>query len=60
MTISRRTFVQGAAGVALTGVAAPAVLAQSSDPIRVGLLTVKTGPARLRRHRHGARAGACT
>ncbi|WP_406854221.1 MULTISPECIES: ABC transporter substrate-binding protein [unclassified Alsobacter] len=44
MTISRRTFVQGAAGVALTGVAAPAVLAQSSDPIRVGLLTVKTGP----------------
>lgn len=43
MTISRRTFVHGAAGAALVG-AAPRALAQSSDPVRVGLLTVKTGP----------------
>lgn len=43
MTISRRTFVQGAAGTALLG-AAPRALAQGSVPIRLGLLTVKTGP----------------
>jgi len=43
MSISRRTFVHGAAGAALVG-AAPRALAQSSDPVRVGLLTVKTGP----------------
>jgi branched-chain amino acid transport system substrate-binding protein len=43
MTISRRSFVHGAAGTALLG-AAPKALAQGSDPIRLGLLTVKTGP----------------
>ena len=43
MTISRRTFVQGAAGTALLS-AAPKAIAQNSDPIRLGLLTVKTGP----------------
>ena len=43
MSISRRTFVHGAAGAALIGTA-PRALAQSSDPVRVGLLTVKTGP----------------
>ena len=46
MSISRRKFIQGVAGagalVATTH--APWVRAQASGPIRVGLLTVKTGP----------------
>jgi branched-chain amino acid transport system substrate-binding protein len=43
MTISRRKFLQGfGAGVAAAN--APWAAAQSGDPIRVGLMTVKTGP----------------
>ncbi len=42
MQISRRTLLQGTAGLA---VAAPAsVRAADGEPIRIGLLTVKTGP----------------
>jgi branched-chain amino acid transport system substrate-binding protein len=42
MRISRRTLLQGSAGLA---VSAPAIVrAQSKEPIRIGLLTVKTGP----------------
>jgi branched-chain amino acid transport system substrate-binding protein len=47
MTIDRRTFLKGAAGAGLTAAAGahtPLVFAQSNEPIRVGLLTVKTGP----------------
>jgi branched-chain amino acid transport system substrate-binding protein len=44
MTISRREFVYGAVTSVTTGVAASRVDAQSGDPVRVGLLTVKTGP----------------
>src|SRR6476659_11344415 len=42
MSFNRRRFVQGIAGVSLVG-AIPA-RAQSNAPIRVGLMTVKTGP----------------
>ena len=43
MTISRRQFVGGVAGVA--SMASPhLVLAQGSEPIRLGLLAAKTGP----------------
>jgi branched-chain amino acid transport system substrate-binding protein len=47
MSIDRRTFLKGAAGAGLAAAAgthAPLVFAQSNDPIRIGLLTVKTGP----------------
>jgi branched-chain amino acid transport system substrate-binding protein len=45
MTISRRQFVGGVAGAGIASVAAPhRVLAQSSGPIRIGLLAAKTGP----------------
>ncbi len=44
MTISRRAVIKGIAGAGLTALAAPAALAQSQEPARVGLLTVKTGP----------------
>ena len=45
MTISRRQFVGGIAGAGVASIASPHfVLAQSNDPIRVGLLAVKTGP----------------
>jgi branched-chain amino acid transport system substrate-binding protein len=44
MTISRRTLVQGAATAGLASLVGTRVNAQSSEPIRVGLLTVKTGP----------------
>jgi branched-chain amino acid transport system substrate-binding protein len=44
MTISRREFVYGAVTSATANVAASRVDAQSGDPVRVGLLTVKTGP----------------
>ena len=45
MTISRRQFVSGAAGTGIASIAAPnLVFAQSSEPIRVGLLAAKTGP----------------
>jgi branched-chain amino acid transport system substrate-binding protein len=42
MTILRRTLLQGTAGLA-TAAALPA-RAQSAEPIRLGLLTVRTGP----------------
>src|SRR5260370_14751792 len=45
MTVSRRQFVGGVAGVGIATMAAPnLVLAQNSDPIRIGLLAAKTGP----------------
>jgi branched-chain amino acid transport system substrate-binding protein len=44
MTISRREFVYGAITSVTAGSAASGVHAQSGDPVRVGLLTVKTGP----------------
>ena len=45
MTISRRRFVGTLAGTGLAAMAAPSVAsAQSSEPIRVGLLAAKTGP----------------
>jgi branched-chain amino acid transport system substrate-binding protein len=47
MTIDRRTFLKGAAGAGITAAAgthAPLAFAQSNEPIRIGLLTVKTGP----------------
>jgi branched-chain amino acid transport system substrate-binding protein len=45
MTISRRQFVGGVAGAGLASMASPhLILAQASDPIRVGLLAAKTGP----------------
>src|SRR6266702_5438929 len=45
MTISRRQFVTGIAGVGVASLAAPnLVLAQGSEPIRIGLLAAKTGP----------------
>src|SRR5690242_1907544 len=43
MKISRRHFVSGVAGVGLSSVAAPRLLRAADGPIRVGLLTVKTG-----------------
>jgi branched-chain amino acid transport system substrate-binding protein len=46
MSINRRKFLQGlaGAGATLATVHAPWVSAQAGGPIRVGLLTVKTGP----------------
>jgi branched-chain amino acid transport system substrate-binding protein len=45
MTISRRQFVGGIAGAGVASMASPhCVLAQSGEPIRVGLLAAKTGP----------------
>jgi branched-chain amino acid transport system substrate-binding protein len=45
MTISRRQFVSSVAGAGIASMAAPhLVLAQNSQPIRVGLLAAKTGP----------------
>jgi branched-chain amino acid transport system substrate-binding protein len=45
MTISRRQFVGGVAGAGIASMAASnVVLAQGSEPIRVGLLAAKTGP----------------
>jgi branched-chain amino acid transport system substrate-binding protein len=45
MTISRRQFVGGVAGSGLASVAGPHLtLAQTSGPVRVGLLAAKTGP----------------
>ena len=48
MTISRRHLIQGAAGFAsMAGLSAGVstrALAQSAEPMRLGLLTVKTGP----------------
>ena len=45
MTVSRRQFVQGVTGAGIASITVPhLVLAQSSDPIRIGLLAAKTGP----------------
>ena len=45
MTISRRQFVSSVAGAGIASMAAPRlVLAQNSEPIRIGMLAVKTGP----------------
>jgi branched-chain amino acid transport system substrate-binding protein len=44
MTISRREFVYGAVTSATAGMAVSTARAQSRDAVRVGLLTVKTGP----------------
>src|SRR3954465_3757401 len=45
MTISRRQFVGGVAGEGLATMAAPRLsVAQSSGPVRIGLLAAKTGP----------------
>ena len=43
MTIDRRSFIQGSA-VAGLGLAVPNLFAQGNEPVRLGLLTVKTGP----------------
>ena len=44
MSLDRRSFIQGTAAAGLT-LAAPSILrAQTNEPIRIGLLTVKTGP----------------
>src|SRR6201989_519676 len=45
MTVSRRQFVSGVAGAGVASLAAQNfVLAQGSEPIRIGLLAAKTGP----------------
>lgn len=44
MNISRRSFVKTAAAGSLATLAAQNVFAQGAEPIRLGLLTVKTGP----------------
>src|SRR6202048_2280306 len=45
MAISRRQFVSSVAGASIASMAAPnLVFAQSSGPIRVGLLAAKAGP----------------
>ena len=45
MTISRRQFVSSVAGAGIASMVAPnLVFAQNSNPIRVGMLAVKTGP----------------
>ena len=40
MALDRRTFVKAAGAAALTF---PAVLRAQAEPIRIGLLTIKTG-----------------
>jgi branched-chain amino acid transport system substrate-binding protein len=42
MSIDRRIFIQGSAAAGL-GLALPNVFGQSNEPLRIGLLTVKTG-----------------
>src|SRR5881392_4453509 len=45
MKISRRRFVGGIAGAGIAHLTAPRrALAESSEPIRIGLLAAKTGP----------------
>jgi branched-chain amino acid transport system substrate-binding protein len=44
MGISRRGFVTAAAGIGLSSIAAPGKARDSDGPIRIGLLTIKTGP----------------
>jgi branched-chain amino acid transport system substrate-binding protein len=45
MTINRRRFIQAAgAGIGASALGFPAIVRAQSEPIRLGLLTVKTGP----------------
>lgn len=45
MGVSRRGFVAGAAGIGVAGLLGPRVAGAAGEgPIRIGLLTVKTGP----------------
>src|SRR5205807_3402190 len=44
MRISRRGFVTGVAGLGLSRVVTPDIARAADGPIRIGLLTVKTGP----------------
>ena len=44
MRISRRGFVTGIAGIGLASTVAPYRVRAADGPIRIGLLTVKTGP----------------
>ncbi|HEX2135573.1 MAG TPA: twin-arginine translocation signal domain-containing protein, partial [Microvirga sp.] len=46
MTVERRTVLKGllGAGVGAAALGAPAVLRAQAAPIRVGFMTVKTGP----------------
>ena len=43
MRISRRGFVGGVAGIGLSSIVAPKQARAADSPIRIGLLTVKTG-----------------
>src|SRR5712672_2579210 len=43
MRISRREFASGVAGIGLSSVVAPYSARAADGPIRIGLLTVKTG-----------------
>lgn len=44
MSLDRRSFIQGTAAAGLTLAAPRILLAQNNEPVRIGLLTVKTGP----------------
>ena len=44
MTLSRRHLLHGSAGLAAAATLPVSARAQTAGPIRVGLLTVKTGP----------------
>lgn len=44
MAIERRSVLKGIGATAAASLGAPAVLAQSKEPIRLGFMTVKTGP----------------
>jgi len=45
MTFNRRRFIQAAgAGMSASALGFPAIARAQSSPIRLGLMTVKTGP----------------
>src|SRR3954469_6054750 len=44
MSVSRRRFMAGVAGAGVASIAAPGITRAADGPIRIGLLTVKTGP----------------
>jgi len=44
MRVSRRGFMAGVAGAGVASMAAPGIVRAADGPIKVGLLTVKTGP----------------
>src|SRR3954447_21086577 len=44
MSVSGRKFMAGVAGAGLASMAAPGIVRAADGPIKVGLLTVKTGP----------------